>query len=61
LIVTAEYDIPACIEIADLMERDVPNSRKVVFKDSSHFMNIDEPDEFNKLVLDFIGDVQVRS
>ncbi len=43
LIVTAEHDIPACIEIADLMEREIPNSRKVVFKDASHLMNIDEP------------------
>ena len=57
LIVTAEYDIPACIEIADLMERDIPDSKKVVFKDASHLMNIDEPEEFNKLVLDFIGDL----
>jgi pimeloyl-ACP methyl ester carboxylesterase len=57
LIVTAEYDVPACIEIADLMERDIPDSKKVVFKDASHLMNIDEPEEFNKLVLDFIGDL----
>ena len=55
LIVTAQNDVPACIEIADLMERDIPNSQKVVFKNASHLMNIDKPDEFNKLVLDFIG------
>ena len=54
LIVTAEHDVPACIEIADLMERDIPDSKKVVFKDASHFMNIDEADKFNKHVQDFI-------
>lgn len=57
LIVTAEYDVPVCIEIADLMERYIPDSKKVVFKDASHLMNIDEPKEFNKLVLDIIGDL----
>lgn len=57
LIITAEHDSPACIEAADLMERDIPNAQKVVFKDASHAMNIDKPEEFNKLVLDFIGDL----
>jgi pimeloyl-ACP methyl ester carboxylesterase len=54
LIITSEYDVPACIEVADLMEQDVPDSRKVVFKDASHLMNIDEPEEFNRTVIDFI-------
>jgi pimeloyl-ACP methyl ester carboxylesterase len=57
LIVTAEYDIPSCIEIAELMERDIPNSQKAVFKNASHFMNIDEPEVFIKIVLDFIGNL----
>ena len=57
LIITAEHDSPACIEAADLMERDIPNTQKVVFKNASHAMNIDKPEEFNKLVLDFIGDL----
>jgi pimeloyl-ACP methyl ester carboxylesterase len=55
LIITSEYDLPGCIEIADLMERDIPNSQKVVIKNASHLMNIDKPEEFNKFVLDFIG------
>ena len=55
LIITSEYDYPACIEIADLMEREIPNSQKVVIKNASHLMNIDKPEDFNKLVLDFIG------
>lgn len=54
LIITSEYDVPACIEVADLMERDVPNSRKIVFKDASHLMNIDKPEEFNRTVIGFI-------
>ncbi len=54
LIVTADNDLDACKEIADLMEQKIPNSRKVEFKEAGHAMNIDKPDEFNRLVLDFI-------
>jgi len=57
LIVTADKDLDACKEIADLMEQKIPNSRKVEFKEAGHAMNFDKPDEFNKLVLDFIGDL----
>ncbi len=58
LIVTSEFDTEACKEIADLMEQKIPHSKKVVIPDySGHLMNIDKPDEFNKLVLDFIGDL----
>jgi len=55
LIVTSEFDLEACKEIADLMEQKIPHSKKVVISDSGHVMIIDKPDEFNKLVLDFIG------
>jgi len=57
LIVTSEFDLEACKEIADLMEQKITHSKKVVISDSGHLMNIDKPDEFNKLVLDFIGDL----
>ncbi len=58
---TADNDLDACKEFAGLMEQKIPDSRKVEFKEAGHAMNIDEPDEFNKLVLDFIGDLRVRS
>jgi len=57
LIVTSELDLKACKEFADLMEQKIPHSKKVVISDSGHAMHIDRPDEFNKLVLDFIGDL----
>lgn len=57
LIVTSEFDLEACKEISDLMDKKIPHSKKVVISDSGHIMNIDKPDEFNKLVLDFIGEL----
>jgi pimeloyl-ACP methyl ester carboxylesterase len=58
LVVTAEYDIDACKEIADLMEESIDGATKVVLQDASHIMNMDKPEEFNRLVLDFFRDVE---
>jgi len=55
LVVTSEFDLKACKEFADLMEQKIPDSRKVEFKEAGHVMHIDKPDEFNRLVLDFIA------
>ncbi|MFH1068761.1 MAG: alpha/beta hydrolase [Candidatus Glassbacteria bacterium] len=38
LIITAQYDVDACREIADLMEDKIPNSRKVDFAGATHMM-----------------------
>jgi 3-oxoadipate enol-lactonase len=54
LIVTADRDLDACREVADLMEQKIPNSVKVEFTDAGHVMNVDHPDKFNRLVLAFI-------
>jgi pimeloyl-ACP methyl ester carboxylesterase len=57
LILTAEYDIPACREIADLLDSSVLNSRKVVMPGTGHLLHLEKPDEFNQHVADFIRSV----
>lgn len=57
LIITAEYDVAACREIADLLERKIPNAKKVDIADASHFMLMEKPAEFNKIVLDFLSKI----
>jgi len=54
LIITAEYDIKACREIADLLERVIPNSKKVIIGDAGHMINMEKPDIFNDMVLRFL-------
>ena len=34
----------------------IPNTRKIVFPDAGHLVNIDQPKEFNQAVLDFLGE-----
>ncbi len=55
LIVTAENDIEACKEIADLLDQTLPNSRKIEIASAGHVVNMEKPDEFNAAVLSFIS------
>jgi len=54
LIVTAEYDIPADVEVADLLERTVPNAQRVTMPGTGHLMHMERFDDFNSLVRDFV-------
>ena len=54
LIVIGEYDLEACIEIADIMEEKIEGSTKVSMEGAGHCMNMDKPEEFNRIVIDFI-------
>ena len=58
LIVTAQYDLEVCLEIAEVMKREIPNSRLVSIENAGHCMNIEKPEEFNELLVDFINDIQ---
>ncbi len=57
LIVTAEKDIPACLEIAHQMNQSVENSRMVVMKGTGHLLHMEKPREFNKTLRDFLASV----
>lgn len=48
LIVTAEYDIEACKEIANIMHDQITNSTLISIEDAGHVMNMDNPEEFNR-------------
>ncbi len=61
LIITAEYDVEACREVADLLEGSIRDSKKVVIPNAGHAMNMEAPDRFNEIVLDFLADIEVKS
>jgi len=54
LIVTAEYDMSPCITVADLMEKEMKNAKKISIKDAGHCMNMEKPEEFNAELVIFI-------
>jgi pimeloyl-ACP methyl ester carboxylesterase len=53
LIVTGDEDEP-CLEPAIFMKRKIRNSGLVVIPKSGHAVNLEEPDLFNRAVLDFV-------
>jgi len=57
LILAGEHDIPACLEVADLLDESVPESRKVIMEETGHLLQIEKPDEFNQHLVEFIDTV----
>jgi pimeloyl-ACP methyl ester carboxylesterase len=42
-------------QIADVVAAQMPNARKVVIDDAGHHPNMEHPQEFNQIVLEFLG------
>ncbi len=60
LIVTGDDDSP-CLEPALFMKRTIPDSMLWVVPRTSHPVNLEEPDAFNRMALDFISSVDQRT
>jgi pimeloyl-ACP methyl ester carboxylesterase len=58
LLVTAEHDIPADVEVADLLEQTIPGARRVTMTGTGHMMHMERPDEFNSLLRDFLRSIE---
>lgn len=54
LIIAAERDLDATMNVMDLLNTQITGSEKIMIKDSSHLVNMEHPDEFNQIVLDFL-------
>ena len=54
LILTAEHDIPACLEVADLLDESLPDSRKITIEETGHLLHMEKPEKFNQHLADFI-------
>ena len=57
LVMVGDEDEP-CIEPAVFMKWHIPRSGLVVFPQSGHTINLEEPDLFNRAVLDFLSAVE---
>jgi pimeloyl-ACP methyl ester carboxylesterase len=59
LIATGDEDDP-CLEPGLLMKRLIPSAALVVFPNTGHALNIEEPDLFNRTLADFFHQVESR-
>jgi pimeloyl-ACP methyl ester carboxylesterase len=55
LVIVGDEDLPDLIGAADIMAAVIPGAQKAVMHGTAHAPNMEKPDEFNRLVLDFLG------
>jgi pimeloyl-ACP methyl ester carboxylesterase len=55
LVIVGDEDLPFELRTADTMAAGIPNARKVVIHDAAHLPSMEKPEEFNRIVLDFLA------
>jgi pimeloyl-ACP methyl ester carboxylesterase len=54
LVLAGDEDAPPIFDAVDLLMERVPHARKAVIHDAAHLPNLEHPDEFNRIVLEFL-------
>ena len=57
LIIVGGEDVEFILSIADKLERDIVGAKKVVIPRTAHHLNLEKPQEFNRVVIDFLEQV----
>jgi pimeloyl-ACP methyl ester carboxylesterase len=58
LVVSAEYDLELCKEVAAILVKEVHGAKLISIKGAGHMMNMDKPKEFNKAISEFIDKIK---
>jgi 3-oxoadipate enol-lactonase len=61
LILVGELDVPDMHAIADRLEREIAGARRATIKGAAHVPSMERPDEFDRLVLDFLGGLEAQA
>ncbi len=61
LVIAGARDYPDFLQIADVLTERITGAQKVILPDSAHIPPMDQPEVFNKLVLEFLTQSMVRS
>ena len=54
LVIVGDEDLPHASANADVITSKVPGARRAVIKDAAHLPNLEHPEEFNRIVFDFL-------
>ncbi|MFA4135557.1 MULTISPECIES: alpha/beta fold hydrolase [unclassified Brevibacillus] len=61
LVIAGGRDYPDFLQIADVLGERITGAKKVILPDSAHIPPMDQPEVFNKLVLEFLAQNIVKS
>jgi pimeloyl-ACP methyl ester carboxylesterase len=54
LIVVGEQDVQGVLTLADRLEAEIAGAQKVVMPRVAHLPNMEQPEQFNRIVFDFL-------
>ena len=54
LVIVGDLDDPGIMGVADTLETGIDGAKKVVMTGTAHLPNMEFPEEFNRIVLDFL-------
>jgi len=57
LVITGDLDVPDYLKLSDTVVDGITGAKKVVIKGTAHLPNMEKPDEFNRIVLNFLGGI----
>ena len=60
LLILGELDMPDIFSIADLITSRVEGAKRVVIPGAAHMVNMEQPEEFNRAVLEFLSNLPDR-
>jgi pimeloyl-ACP methyl ester carboxylesterase len=56
LLIIGDYDLAEKHALVDLLAKEIPGARQVAVANAAHVVNMEQPEEFNRLVLDFLAE-----
>ncbi len=58
LVVIGDLDVPGIVAAGEMVAATIPGARKTVVTGTAHVPNMERPDEFNRIVLDFLMNIE---
>ena len=55
LIIVGDHDVSDIFGVADTLESKIPGAKKVIIQGAGHHVNMEKPEAFNRIVLDFLA------
>jgi pimeloyl-ACP methyl ester carboxylesterase len=61
LVVSGALDDPDILAMADMLASRIPGARAIAIEDAGHLSPLEKPEEFNRILVDFVRTVSTRS